>query len=53
MRSLWLVLLLLATLTLSGCEAVVDIFQAGFAVGVIAVVAILALVGFLVVKMRR
>ena len=53
MRSLWLVLLLLATLTLSGCEAIVDIFQAGFVVGVIAVVAILALVGFLVAKMRR
>ena len=44
---------LLAGLTLGACEVVGDIFQAGMAVGVFIVVAVVALVIFLVSKMRR
>ena len=36
----------------AGCELIGDIFQAGFAVGVIAVVLVLALVGFAIAKLR-
>jgi len=46
-------LVLLAGLTLGGCEVIGDIFQAGMAVGVFIVVAVLALVIFLVSKVRR
>ena len=53
MRFLWLAVLLCLTLMLAGCEAIADIFQAGFAVGVIVVVAILAGVAFLVAKARH
>ena len=50
----WLRLLvvLLATLSLTACEAIGDIFQAGMAVGVIMVVAVIGLIGFVVAKMR-
>lgn len=44
---------LLAGIALSGCELVGDIFQAGMAVGVFIVIAVLALVVFLVSKVRR
>jgi hypothetical protein len=53
MRFLWLAVLLCLTLTLAGCEAIANIFQAGFAVGVIVVVAILAGIAFLVTKARH
>lgn len=53
MRVLTVLLLLLVTTTLTGCELIGDIFQAGIWVGVIAVLAILALVGFLVSRTRR
>lgn len=39
--------------TLSSCEAIGDIFQAGMAVGVIVVVAVVALVIWLVSRMRK
>ena len=42
MRTLLLILVLLSTLTLGGCELVGDIFQAGMAVGVILVVVVIA-----------
>lgn len=42
MRTLLLVLVLLSTLTLGGCELVGDIFQAGMAVGVIVVLLVIA-----------
>ena len=45
-------LVLLAALPLAGCEAIGDIFQAGMAVGVIMVIAVIALIGFVVAKMR-
>jgi hypothetical protein len=50
----WLRLLvvLLATLSLTACEAIGDIFQAGMAVGVIMIVAVIALIGFVVAKIR-
>lgn len=48
-----LFLVLLAGIALSGCELVGDIFQAGMAVGVFIVIAVLAVVFFLVSKVRR
>ena len=47
------VLILLAGLTFGACEVIGDIFQAGMAVGVFIVIAVLALVIFLVSKVRR
>ena len=53
MRALLLLLLvLLFTLTMGGCEVIGDIFQAGIRVGVIMVVLVLGGVGFLIAKMR-
>ena len=49
--SLFMVLGLLAT-SLSGCAVIGDIFKAGAYTGIIAVVVILALVFWLVSKMR-
>jgi hypothetical protein len=51
MRTLLLILVLLSTLTLGGCELVGDIFQAGMAVGVILVVLVIAGVVFLARKL--
>jgi hypothetical protein len=48
-----LFLVLLAGLALSGCELAADIFQAGMAVGVFIVIALVALVIFLFSKLRR
>ena len=50
----WLrvLLMLLVALPLAGCEAIGDIFQAGMAVGVIMVIAVIALIGFIVAKIR-
>ena len=47
-----LLLVLLATVSLAGCEAIGDIFQAGMAVGVIAVLIVIAFIGFIVAKIR-
>ena len=52
MTRLWLLLALAATFLLSACQVVGDIFQAGMAVGVFMVVAVIALIGFLIVKAR-
>jgi uncharacterized membrane protein YkvI len=52
MQTLMLVLLLLSTLVLSGCEVVEGIFQAGLWVGAILVLLIVGVVVFLVGKMR-
>lgn len=48
-----IVLLLASSFLLSGCEALGNIFQAGMWVGVIVVVLIIALVLWLIGKMRR
>ncbi len=50
MRTLLLILVLLSTLTLGGCEMIGDIFQAGMAVGVIVV---LLVIGVIVVVGRK
>jgi hypothetical protein len=47
------VLVLLAGITLGACELAGDIFQAGMAVGVFIIIAIVALVIFLMNKVRR
>ena len=52
MRFLWLILLVLATIPLAGCELVGDIFQAGMWVGAIFIVLIIAIVGFIAAKIR-
>ena len=52
MAWLRLLLVLVATLSLTACEVVGDIFQAGMAVGVIMVVGVIALIGFLIAKIR-
>jgi uncharacterized membrane protein YkvI len=52
MRFLWLVLVVLSSLSLSACEVIGDIFQAGVWVGAIIVVLVIAIVGFLAAKLR-
>ena len=51
MRTLLLLLILVSTVLLAGCQIVGDIFQAGMAVGVIMVVVILAGIVFLARKL--
>ena len=46
-------LIVLATMSLAGCELVGGIFKAGFYTGIFIVVVIVALVGFGVMKMKR
>jgi hypothetical protein len=48
-----LLLVLVAGIALAGCELAGDIFQAGMAVGIFLVIAAVALVVFLVSKVRR
>jgi hypothetical protein len=48
-----LFLVLIAGITLAGCELAGDIFQAGMAVGIFLVIAFVALVVFLFSKLRR
>jgi hypothetical protein len=47
MRPLLLLALLLLTMSISGCEAVLTIFEAGVWVGIIGIVIILAVVGLI------
>ena len=51
-RLLMLVLVVAASLTLTGCEAIGDIFKAGVWVGVLFVAIIVAIVGFIAAKVR-
>lgn len=46
-------LILFLALITTGCEAVGTIFEAGLWVGVIMVMIVLGIVGFIVTKMRR
>lgn len=48
-----LFLVFVAGITLAACELAVDIFQAGMAIGVFLVIAVVALMIFLVSKVRR
>ena len=53
MRSLWLLMLVvLAAMTVTGCAAVAGIFKAGMWVGVVMVVVVLMIVGFIAAKIR-
>jgi hypothetical protein len=52
MRFLWLIVLMLVTIPLAGCELVGDIFQAGMWVGAIFIVLIVAAVAFIAARIR-
>ena len=52
LRAWSLPLLMLATIPLAGCELIGDIFKAGVWVGVIFVVLIVGIVGFIASKLR-
>jgi hypothetical protein len=52
MRFLWLILLVIASIPLAGCELAGNIFQAGMWVGAIFIVLIIAVVGFIAAKIR-
>ena len=52
MRLPWMVLLVLATIPLAGCELAGNIFQAGMWVGAIAIVLIIAIAGFIAARIR-
>jgi hypothetical protein len=52
MTWLRLLLVLVATISLAACEVIGNIFQAGMAVGVIMVIGAIALIGFLIAKIR-
>jgi hypothetical protein len=47
-----LVLLVLASVSVCGCEAIAGIFKAGVWTGVVMVVILIALVGFFAVRIR-
>ena len=49
-RVLLLVLLVASAMSLSGCEAIGTIFKAGVWAGVLAVVIVIAIVGFIAAK---
>jgi hypothetical protein len=48
-----LLMTVLVALTMTGCDAIAGIFRAGFWVGIILVVLILALIGAVVSRSRR
>ncbi len=53
MRWLWIFLMLVvAGMTLTGCEAIAGIFKAGVWTGVILVAIIVLIVGFIAAKIR-
>jgi len=52
-KQLLAVLIILLSTTLTSCQAIGDVFKAGMWVGVIVVVAIIALVLWLIGKARR
>jgi hypothetical protein len=52
MTWLRLLVLLLVVVPLAGCEMVGDIFQAGMAVGVILLLAVVGVIAFVVAKIR-
>lgn len=46
-------LLFFLAVSLSSCELIGDIFQAGFSVGVFVVLAVIALIAFLIFRARK
>lgn len=53
MKKLLIPLILLVMFIAPGCELVGDIFEAGFTVGIIAVVLVIALIIFLIRRMSK
>lgn len=51
-RVLMVVLVVVASISVSGCEAIGDIFKAGVWVGALFIVVIIAIVGFIAAKIR-
>ena len=51
-RVLMLVLVVVASIATSGCEAIGDIFKAGVWVGALFILFIIAIVGFIAAKIR-
>jgi uncharacterized membrane protein YkvI len=51
-RVMPLTLVLLASLVFAGCQAIADIFQAGVWTGIIIVIVIVAIIGFIVSRAR-
>jgi hypothetical protein len=52
MAWLRLLLVMLATLPLTACELAGDIFEAGVWIGVLMIVAVIAMVGFVIAKIK-
>jgi uncharacterized membrane protein YkvI len=52
MRFLWLMVLVLATVPLAGCEAIEGIFKAGMWVGALMVVLIVGIVAYIALRIR-
>jgi len=52
MRMLMLLMLVIASFMLSGCEAIAGIFKAGVWTGVIMVAFAILIIGFIVAKIR-
>ncbi len=48
-----MIFLLAMVMTLSSCEAIGDIFQAGMAVGIIVIIAVVGLIIWLVSRFRK
>jgi hypothetical protein len=53
MRLINILAAVIAALSLAGCELIGDIFKAGMWVGVLAVVAVIVLIGFVVSRFRK
>ena len=53
MRLVQVLIAVAALLGLAGCDAIVDIFQAGMLMGVVLVVAVIGLIVWAVSKFRR
>jgi hypothetical protein len=53
MRTLQVLFLFAIVLTLPGCEAIATIFEAGVWVGVIGVLLVLGIIGFVLSRFRR
>ena len=53
MRTWLLLLVMLSTVLLGGCELIGDVFQAGMAVGIIVVILVIAGIAFLGRKLFR
>ncbi len=49
----WILLFAILPLAFAGCDAIGDIFKAGIWVGIIVIVAIIAIIGFLVKMFKK